>query len=688
MNERTRLVLFIAISAAILFSWGPLMTYFGFVQPPATQPASQPAVASTTSPATSDPTTQPVINFTPGNATVTPPAIEPGPGIKALPTTGPTAPVTLGSTAPKDPTYALELSINPVGGGLEQVVLNNFKQRVDSDERFTFEKPYGPAGTSPLATRTITLNGQTIDISSQVWRVDRSDRSATLTLELADPSGQPIVRLEKTYEIFARQDEKAPGAEGYEIRFSRKATNLTGGALEVSATLVGPTFPASEMARGGDRQVIAGYRGSKAVALHYEQLENFTADAPTKDFTVDKNGQQLLWIGAGGNYFNAIIRPLDNWIAKAKAEALNPTADSHARQVLLTLDTVSSGQLAPGASSEVVAKTFFGPRLRSLLKNDYYAGSGIEYQHTLEISGSCAYCTFQTLVDWLMMLLGWMHGIFRDWGLAIIALVFIVRAILHPITKKSQVNMAKMAKMGPEIERIKKKYGDDKDAMNRAMMEFYKNHGATPILGCLPMFLQMPIWIALYSGLSTTFELRHEPFLYNLTWIKDLSKPDHLIELAPGSQFNFLFLHIDGLNVIPILLAVAFYLQFMLQPKPPAMTDEQKQQQKMMMWMTTLLFPIMLYPMPSGLNIYIFASTVFGVIESKIIRRHIDKQEALKPAGPNIVDGEVIDRAAKSQQPAEKKGGGFMGWFAQLQERAEQMRNDAEKKAQQKRNKK
>ncbi len=683
MNERTRLVVFIAISAAILFSWGPLMTYFGFVTPPSTQPTTHSTTSAPTAPTStlSPATTQSITTFTPGTAIVTPPAMTPAPAVKAIPTTGPTAPVVLGSAAAKDPTYALELSVSPVGGGLGHVIINEYKQRVDSDERFTFEKPYGDAGTAAFTTRSVTLNGQTTDISNQVWRVERTDRTATLTLDLADASGLPLVRLEKAYEIYPRNDPADAGAGGYEVRFSQKSTNLSGAALEVSSTLIGPTFPVSEMARGGDRQVIVGYKGKKGVAFTYEALESFTKDAPSKDFTVDKEQQPLLWIGAGGNYFNAIVRPLDNWIAKAKAEVINPDAESHVRQVLITLDTTPSGQLAPGASREIVAKAFFGPRLRTLLKNPYYAGSGIEYLHTLEISGSCSYCTFQTLVDWLMTLLGWMHSIFRDWGVAIIALVFIVRALLHPITKKSQVNMAKMSKMGPEIERIKKKYGDDKEAMNRAMMEFYKNHGATPILGCLPMFLQMPIWIALYSGLSTTFELRHEPFLYGLTWINDLSKPDHLIELAPANQFSFLFLHIDGLNIVPLLLALAFYFQFKFQPKPPVMTDEQKQQQKMMMWMTTLMFPIMLYPMPSGLNIYIFASTVFGVIESKIIRRHIDQQEALKPTGPNIVDGEVIDRA-KALPPA-KKGAGIFGWFAKLQQKADQIREDAEKKAQQ-----
>src|SRR2546423_4854244 len=100
------------------------------------------------------------------------------------------------------------------------------------------------------------------------------------------------------------------------------------------------------------------------------------------------------------------------------------------------------------------------------------------------------------------------HWVTRDWGLAIICLVIVVRVALHPITKRSTISMQKMGKMGPEIERLKKKYGDNKDELNKAMMQVYKEQGFTPVLGCLPMFLQMPIWIALWQALQTTFELR------------------------------------------------------------------------------------------------------------------------------------------------------------------------------------
>ncbi|MBC8107842.1 MAG: membrane protein insertase YidC, partial [Anaerolineae bacterium] len=271
------------------------------------------------------------------------------------------------------------------------------------------------------------------------------------------------------------------------------------------------------------------------------------------------------------------------------------------------------------------------------------------------------------------------------WGLAIIALVFIVRLILHPITKKSQENMARMSKFGPELEKLKTKYKDDSDALNKETMKFYKEHGATPILGCLPMFLQMPIWIALWSALQSTFELRHAGFLrwehIHLTWIKDLSQPDHLISLSqPINLFGWV--PISGLNILPLLLGIVFFIQQKyFTPKPPTMTPEQAQQQKMMQWMS-LLFPVMLYPGPSGLNLYILASTTFGIIESKRIRDHIKKREEAELAGKVIVDGgrKLSSGGGKGLPKPDKPPGKLGGWIASLQQKAEQMQRDQQRR--------
>ena len=330
---------------------------------------------------------------------------------------------------------------------------------------------------------------------------------------------------------------------------------------------------------------------------------------------------------------------------------------------------------------------FFGPKERKLLETPYYSSYPRDYSATLVIaSGFCGICTFPWLISVLVGMLTFFHLIFRDWGIAIICLVVIVRILLHPITKKSQVHMMRMGKMGPEMERLKKKYGDDKDALNKAMMSFYKEQGMGPVLGCLPMFLQMPIWIALWSALQSTFELRHSPFLYfagvHLTWIRDLANPDALIRFTPIHVYGF---ELSSLNILPLLLSVVFYFQQKFTPKPITTTPEQAQQQKMMTWMSTLMFPIFLYKGPAGLNLYILTSTTIGIIESKIIRDHIKQREEAEKAGRVFVDTKptrASKRKDEKDEPPKKTNGliaRVMGWFAELQQRAEDIRRQADK---------
>jgi YidC/Oxa1 family membrane protein insertase len=296
----------------------------------------------------------------------------------------------------------------------------------------------------------------------------------------------------------------------------------------------------------------------------------------------------------------------------------------------------------------------------------------------------CAFCTFQPLINVLVSMLGIFHFVLRDWGLAIIALVLLVRLILHPITKRSQVSMMKMSKMGPEMERLKQKYGDDKDELNRQMMQFYKTQGAGPILGCLPLFLQMPIWIALWSALQSTFELRQAPFLWGLTWIDDLSKPDALFSFHPITlPFG---MHVSALNILPILMAIVTWLNQKYTPQPVATTPEQQQQQKMMKWMT-LIFPLMFYNMPSGLNLYYVTSMAVGILESKRIRDHIKEREEAEKAGKVIIDpgkkkkgrGDDFGTPARRSPEPDKPQGWFARKMAEVQSRVAEIQRQAEK---------
>jgi YidC/Oxa1 family membrane protein insertase len=288
-------------------------------------------------------------------------------------------------------------------------------------------------------------------------------------------------------------------------------------------------------------------------------------------------------------------------------------------------------------------------------------------------------------------ILAGLHFVLRDWGLAIIALVCFVRLLLHPITKRSQVSMMGMQKMAPQMELLKKKFANDPTALQQAQTELYKSVGFTPVLGCLPMFLQMPIFIALWRSLQTTFELRQAPFLYffgiHFTWIHDLSMPDALVKFSSPFIVPYFLWHINGLNLLPLLMAVVTFINMKyFTPQPAATTPEQQQQQKMMLWMT-LVFPLMLYSTPSGLILYYLTSTSLGIFESKRIRAHIKEREAEAAAkGTVIVDAGKLSRVTRRRQEVVPAAGAPKGWLARLQEKAEEMAREAQK--QQKKKKK
>ena len=192
--------------------------------------------------------------------------------------------------------------------------------------------------------------------------------------------------------------------------------------------------------------------------------------------------------------------------------------------------------------------------------------------------------------------------------------------------------MSKMSKLAPRAEEIKKKYASNKAEMNKKLMELYREQGASPIMGMLPMFIQMPIWIALWSAIYTSIDLRGAAFLP--FWITDLSAPDALISWPPIT-IPLVGWTLSSLNLLPLLMGVAFYLQQKLMPAQAAAPSnpQMAQQQKMMMIMLPLIMPLALYNAPSGVNLYIMASTFAGVIEGYVIKKHIKEREEQEAKG-------------------------------------------------------
>jgi len=217
--------------------------------------------------------------------------------------------------------------------------------------------------------------------------------------------------------------------------------------------------------------------------------------------------------------------------------------------------------------------------------------------------------------SWISKALLWvmkmMNALFRNWGFSIIGLAIFLNIILYPLTAKSFQSIQRMQKLQPEFAKLKEQNKDNPQKLNKEMIELYKKHKVNPFGGCLPLILQMPIFIALYNGLIRSISLKNAPFL----WIKDLSQPDALRIPATLPVIG------NTVNVLPILMAVAMFAQQKIsgQAMMSAQTDEQVQQQKMMMIIMPILFGFIFYSLPSGLVLYWFINTLLTTLEQSVL---------------------------------------------------------------------
>ena len=204
-----------------------------------------------------------------------------------------------------------------------------------------------------------------------------------------------------------------------------------------------------------------------------------------------------------------------------------------------------------------------------------------------------------------LYVLHFFHRFSNSYGLDIILLTVLIKILMWPLTHKSFVSMKRMQKLQPQMERLKERYGDDKEKLNKEIMELYRRNGVNPLGGCLPMVLQFPVFIGLYNALSTPIELRHAPFL----WIKDLSRPDW--ESLP---FTFGGWHI-GIPILTVLMGASMFLQQWMTP-----SAGDPNQRKMMMLMP-LMFTFMFVSFPAGLTVYWLVNNLLSIGQQYWINR-------------------------------------------------------------------
>jgi len=613
--------------------------------------------------------------------------------------------VALGSLTADKP-YKMELRISATGACVESLKLANYfvtvaDQRLYSKnpadyERLAAENPekykghyqvlgnidYGGHSYRSFETRQVNvqLEGQKLpyvftemrDKPWQLVKISGADGKAVsfawTFYKKAEPFGKkvPALTITKTYTVLE---------DGYSVQMTLSLENNLKEPMTVAMEQAGPIGIQREDLRADMRMAVsAKLENDNIQPIHYgvKELSEWPYGQPhfigsTTQLSDDKKeSTPLVWFGMVNKYFGSMLyfNPDKNGLLAAveydadyfisPVQASEFISGEENGRVWDTSMWVKDLKLAPGKIATLNFDIFAGPKLYSVFKeNPLYAR--LHYSDTI-ITQGCAFMTF----NWLMELLIWLltffatHLFFGNYGLAIILLVLIVRVILHPLTKKGQVSMMKMqkqmARLKPELDKIKERCGNDKQRMQQETMKFYREHGnpMTGMLGCLPMVLQMPIWVALYSGLNTAVSLRHAAFLP--VWITDLAAPDQLVMWSRS-----LPLIGDSFNLLPILLTVFMFLQqkYMTPPTSASMTPEQEQQQKMMKFMMPIMMLFIFYNMPSGLNLYIMTSSAVGLVEQIYIRRHIKRQEELEAARETIID--IGGKGPRSNRPKKPK---------------------------------
>ena len=329
-----------------------------------------------------------------------------------------------------------------------------------------------------------------------------------------------------------------------------------------------------------------------------------------------EGASNVVWVAAGNQFFTLLAMPAQ------------PAGQILARSV--TLPAFSNVEQAPGTPLPQGVQTALVYPAQTLSANSnvvrqivIYAGPkeyrrladiGADFQNhadnVMGFNGFFGFCAKP-----LLLTMNWLHDVTRlEYGWVIVLITVLLRGIFWPLMAASTRSMKRMQALAPEVKALKEKYKDDPQKFTQKQMELWKKHKVNPMGGCLPMVIQMPVFIGFYTMLRSATELRGAHFL----WAADLSKPDTLF-MIPGVNFPF--------NLLPLLMGGAMLWQSHLTPPSPGMDPTQ---QKMMRYLPAI-FILFLYNYSSGLALYMTVSTLLGVLQTKLTK---NLKDPAAPQGP------------------------------------------------------
>jgi len=584
-----RTVIAFLICGALTFIWISRMQKRAKNTQPAGQPVAteQDALPETT---------------TPASGTTAPDELVAGPDKQEAPEAEPgLADVPLDDAIPfGGPDLKYEATLSNRGACVREARLTEYLQKRDSDEGIAILKGMDDGEDCTLAL--IDPDGK-LPLDTRNYEVTRSgDGNVCFTSVFEDG-------LRVTKEFIPRVDKYEMGVK---VTFKNEGASARWTQYKIIAA--GRFVP-----EGGSQVILKGLIGY-GHDLGKISVENRPA-RPKRKFLFFKMGglpyertanddEPISWVGASNRYFAAVLRPVvpedqttSGFVDKASLILL-PNSDvvtsssgrtNRVNNLIASL-TTKRQELQPGEEMVHAYTYFMGPKKQDVLAQ--YSG----------LEQVLNYGMFGFVSKILLALLHMFHSIIPNYGVGIILVTILMKLCLHPLTRKSQLSMHKMQKLQPLIKEIQAKHKNDRQRQSKEQMELFRKHGANPMSGCLPMFLQLPVFFGLFRMLQYSVDIRHEPFI---SWITDLSRPDTIHHLGAFP-----------INILPVLMVASWVGQQLTMPKPA--DPQQAQTQKMMLFMP-IVFGFMLYGMASGLTLYWLTSTTIGIIEQRLIRRHIRK---------------------------------------------------------------
>ena len=481
-------------------------------------------------------------------------------------------------------------SINLEGGIIDDLVLEEYRETLDPTSDFiTYLNPLGSQDAYYLDTGWVSPDS-TIELpnNKSVWKADKSSIGINDPVKLTWQNSQNII-----FEKIITLDEH------YLFSVDQRVINNSGKSFDLYPFGLSKRQGLPEM-----QNFFILHEGPLSVTDGV--LEEYDYD-DLKDQKKIKLNSVGGWIGMTDKYWQtAIISDQNEPIQQTYSYSFAENTDNFQTDLVGAKIVVGDGD---NVSHNL--KLFAGPKIVQVIEQ-YMDEYGVQ-----EFDRSVDFGWFYFLTKPIFHVLEFIFGYVGNFGWSIVIFTLLMRICFFPLAQASFKSMAKMKKLGPELQRLKEQYGDDRAGMQKEMMALYKREKANPIAGCLPILLQIPVFFSLYKVLFVTIEMRHAPFI---GWIHDLSAPDPLGLLT---LFGFVDWNVPGIlqlfniGIWPILMGISMFLQQKLNPAPV-----DKMQAKIFMFLP-IVFTFVLGGFAAGLVIYWTTNNILSMAQQYVIQRKI-----------------------------------------------------------------